>query len=109
MHVVVIGYVWPEPNSSAAGQNMVNILEALSNVGWHITFASAAARSEHAIDLAKLGVKSATIELNNTSFDTFIRNRNPDIVIFDRFMTEEQFSWRVKEHVPHAQIGRAHV
>lgn len=102
MHVVVIGYVWPEPNSSAAGQNMVNILEALSNVGWHITFASAAARSEHAIDLAKLGVKSATIELNNTSFDTFIRNRNPDIVIFDRFMTEEQFSWRVKEHVPHA-------
>ncbi|MDM7861088.1 glycosyltransferase family 4 protein [Alteromonas sp. ASW11-36] len=102
MQVVVIGYVWPEPNSSAAGQNMLNLLEAFVNAGWNTIFASAAAPSKHAIDLNKYGVRPTTIELNNSSFDAFIQRCNPDIVIFDRFMTEEQFSWRVKEHAPDA-------
>ena len=40
------------------------------------------------------------IELNNNSFDSFILQENPTIVLFDRFMTEEQFGWRVSENCP---------
>ena len=42
------------------------------------------------------------IELNHSSFDVFIKGLNPAIVLFDRFMTEEQFGWRVSEQCPDA-------
>ena len=35
-------------------------------------------------------------------FDRFVKELNPNIVLFDRFMTEEQFGWRVAEAVPSA-------
>ena len=31
--VLVIGYVWPEPNSSAAGWNMMGLLKLFRNQG----------------------------------------------------------------------------
>ena len=40
------------------------------------------------------------IELNNSSFDDFILELKPEIVIFDRFMIEEQFGWRIAENLP---------
>jgi hypothetical protein len=39
---------------------------------------------------------------NDPAFDSWIRELNPDYVIFDRFIIEEQFGWRVQETVPHA-------
>ena len=42
------------------------------------------------------------IELNNSSFDAFISELAPDIVLFDQFMMEEQFGWRVEKHCPDA-------
>ena len=35
--VLVIGYVWPEPRSSAAGGHMMQILETFLTQGWDIT------------------------------------------------------------------------
>jgi hypothetical protein len=52
--------------------------------------------------LTALGVREVPIELNNSSFDTFISELNPDIVLFDQFMMEEQFGWRVEKHCPDA-------
>jgi hypothetical protein len=49
-----------------------------------------------------LGIREVPIELNNSSFDTFISELSPDIVLFDRFMMEEQFGWRVEKHCPDA-------
>jgi glycosyltransferase involved in cell wall biosynthesis len=40
--------------------------------------------------------------LNSSSFDEFVRALNPEMVLFDRFMTEEQFGWRVAENCPNA-------
>ncbi len=100
--VLVIGYVWPEPRSSAAGGHMMQILESFLAQGWEITFSSPAAVGEHKADLAALGVRECAIELNNSSFDDFIRELSPDIVLFDRFMMEEQFGWRVEKHCPDA-------
>ena len=100
--VLIIGYVWPEPNSSAAGSRMMQLIQALQTQGWPITFASPAQMSEHMVDLAELDIACQIIELNNQSFDTYISELNPDLVIFDRFMMEEQFGWRVEKCCPNA-------
>jgi len=100
--ILVIGYVWPEPNSSAAGSHMLSILRLFKQQGWQIEFASPAQNSDHMIDLAKEGISSKSITLNCDSFDTYITDYQPDIVLFDRFMMEEQFAWRVEKHCPDA-------
>ncbi|WP_248798481.1 glycosyltransferase [Pseudomonas sp. MWU13-2105] len=100
--VLVIGYVWPEPRSSAAGGHMMQILQSFLDVGWRITFASPAAVGEHKADLASLGIEECRIELNSSSFDSFVAGLQPDVVLFDRFMMEEQFGWRVEKHCPEA-------
>ncbi|WP_160108558.1 glycosyltransferase [Pseudomonas izuensis] len=100
--VLIIGYVWPEPRSSAAGGHMMQILESFLGQGWDITFSSPARSGEHRADLGALGIDEVPIELNDSSFDTFIGELAPDVVLFDRFMMEEQFGWRVEKHCPDA-------
>lgn len=100
--VLVIGYVWPEPRSSAASGHVMQILETFLQQGWDITFSSPAGAGEHKADLAELGIREVPIELNNSSFDAFISDLAPDIVLFDQFMMEEQFGWRVEKHCPGA-------
>ncbi|WP_219405654.1 glycosyltransferase [Pseudomonas sp. Colony2] len=100
--VLVIGYVWPEPRSSAASGHMMQILESFLAQGWDITFSSPAVTGEHKADLPALGIRECAIELNNSSFDAFIQQLAPDIVLFDRFMMEEQFGWRVEKSCPNA-------
>lgn len=100
--VLVIGYVWPEPNSSAAGSHMMSLLNLFKQQDWHVTFVSPAQLSEHQADLTKLDIDTHEIELNSSSFDAFITNLNPNLVLFDRFMLEEQFAWRVAQACPSA-------
>ncbi|WP_271406662.1 glycosyltransferase [Tenacibaculum soleae] len=100
--LLIIGYVWVEPKSSAAGSRMLQLIELFAKNDYKITFASPAHKNEKAIELSELGVEEVTIELNNTSFDDFISELNPNIVLFDRFMMEEQFGWRVAENCPNA-------
>ncbi|WP_369922098.1 glycosyltransferase [Marinomonas polaris] len=100
MHLLVIGYVWPEPNSSAAGSRMMQLLNCFYKQQWQLSFASPAQQTEHMTDLSQLGIQAEHIELNDASFDTYIADKKPDIVIFDRFMMEEQFGWRVEKFSP---------
>ncbi len=100
--VLVIGYVWPEPRSSAASGHVMQILDTFLGQGWDITFSSPAGPGEHRADLLALGIREVPIELNSSSFDAFISELAPDIVLFDQFMMEEQFGWRVEKHCPGA-------
>lgn len=100
--VLVIGYVWPEPNSSAAGSHMMSLLRFFKKNDFMVEFATPCAISEHMIDLGAEGINSRAIELNSSSFDEYISEYNPDIVLFDRFMMEEQFGWRVDKNCPNA-------
>ncbi|WP_343044251.1 glycosyltransferase [Marinifaba aquimaris] len=100
--VLFIGYVWPEPKSSAAGTNIVSLIKLFIEQGYHVTFASPAQESPHQYDLASLKIDCQPIALNCASFDKFVKSLMPDVVIFDRFMMEEQFSWRVKAQCPDA-------
>jgi glycosyltransferase involved in cell wall biosynthesis len=98
--VLIIGFVWPEPNSSAAGGRMVQLIRIFKQQGYEVTFASSASDSDYMIDLNTLGVSKKSITLNCSSFDVFLKELNPSIVLFDRFMMEEQFGWRVAENCP---------
>lgn len=100
--LLIIGFVWPEPNSSAAGGRMMQLISIFAADGFEITFASAAQDSEFMVDLSEFGVAKKSIELNSSGFDDFITQLNPDVVLFDRFMIEEQFGWRVAENCPKA-------
>ena len=36
---------------------------------------------------------------NEKSFDEFLNKENPSVIIFDRFLMEEQFGWKVDSNV----------
>ncbi len=111
--ILFIGHLWPEPSSSAAGYRTMALLQAIINdtisdsgadskAHWQLHFTSAAEKTEHCADLSSMAIMSHTIKLNDASFDEFIQQLQPDIVIYDRFITEEQFAPRVHEHCPAA-------
>ncbi len=100
--ILVIGLVWPEPTSSAAGTRIVQLASLFLTAGYQVYFASAASKSEYSHDLSGMGIVECAIELNNASFDTLLLNINPTVVLFDRFMIEEQYGWRVQQGCPNA-------
>lgn len=99
--LLIIGYVWIE-KTTGAGNRMLQLLNVFKNQNYTITFATPAQKTENSLNLAELGVEEKSIELNSSSFDDFIKEQQPDIVLFDRFMMEEQFGWRVAEYCPKA-------
>ena len=101
-HLVIIGTVWPEPTSTAAGTRMLQIMEVFQKENYTITFLSSASKGENSFELESIGVTTKSIQLNDSSFDVLIAQLNPTIVLFDRFMIEEQFGWRVLENCPKA-------
>ena len=101
-HVFIIGSVWVEPNSSAAGSRMLQLITSFLSKDWRVTFGTVSQKNLNSIDLSKLGVQEVRLELNSTSFDDFITDLKPTLVVFDRFITEEQFGWRVAEYCPKA-------
>lgn len=101
-HVVIIGAVWPEPTSTAAGSRMLQLISLFQKQDYEITFLCSASKSDFSFDLNQISVKTKAIQLNDSSFDAEIKSLNPDVVLFDRFMIEEQYGWRVMENCPNA-------
>lgn len=100
--LLVLGYVWPEPASSAAGWRMLSLLRMFRAANWRVVFASSAEPSPHQIDLAAEQIETARVVLNCQSFATQLQQWQPAAVMFDRFMLEEQFGWWVDEYCPAA-------
>lgn len=101
-HLVIIGTVWPEPNSTAAGSRMLQLIDLFQQQDFKITFLCSATKTDFSFDLEKLNIETDSIELNSESFNEQIALLQPDVVLFDRFMTEEQYGWRVKGVCPNA-------
>ena len=101
-HLVIIGAVWPEPTSTAAGSRMLQLISLFQKQDYEITFLCSASKSDYSFDLSQISVKTKVIQLNDSSFDTEIKALNPNVVLFDRFMIEEQYGWRVMENCPNA-------
>jgi glycosyltransferase involved in cell wall biosynthesis len=101
--LLIITPNWPAPNYSAAGVRLMQLVEFFKKENYRVTIASTAENSmvkESDFD----GIERVSIRLNHSSFDEFVSKLGPDLVLFDRFMTEEQFGWRVAQHVPNAVL-----
>lgn len=96
--LLIIGYVWPEPNSSAAGSHMLSIIRLFKRESWRVIFATPAQKTDYNFDLASEQIETQAIEINDSGFDDYIKTVQPTVVLFDRFMMEEQFGWRVAEN-----------
>jgi len=81
---------------------MLQLIHLFQELDYDITFASAAQQTERSYDLSLLHVHEMPIELNSSSFDQFVKALSPEVVLFDRFISEEQFGWRVAKQVPEA-------
>lgn len=95
----IIGLVWPEPNSSAAGARMMQLITHFKT-NFSVRFLCAASKSEYSMPLEEMGVPMVEIKLNDSSFDEYIKTERPTVVLYDRYITEEQFGWRVRESNP---------
>ncbi len=100
--LLILSSVWVEPNSSAAGSRMLQLIQFFITQKYEIIYASTAGGSDFSLDLQTLGVNCTLIKINDSSFDSFLQKINPTIVLFDRFIIEEQFGWRVSEICPNA-------
>ncbi len=100
--VVFLGLVWPEPETTAAGSRILQLIRFFCDDAAELHFASTALPGDHSYPLEDLGVQTHSIALNDSGFDRWIAAIDPEIVVFDRFVTEEQFSWRVRESCPSA-------
>lgn len=104
MNILVIAAVWPEPASSAAGRRMMDLIYLFQQQGWLIDYACTAGPSDFSVSLDALHIQQHSIAINDAGFDETLKQINPDVVLFDRFMLEEQFSWRVKKTCPTALL-----
>ena len=100
--LLIISSVWVEPKSSAAGSRMLQLIRFFQSQNYTIVYASTASDSEFSFDLADLGITTQFIKLNDSSFDDFLQKNQSNIVLFDRFMVEEQYGWRVSNVLPKA-------
>jgi len=97
-----IVFVWPEPDSSAAGYRTAQLIAGLHARGHAVEVCSSCRSNDYRNALHSKGIRTASYEPNDSGFDNYVRELKPDLVIFDRFITEEQFGWRVKENYPTA-------
>jgi glycosyltransferase involved in cell wall biosynthesis len=102
LKLLIIGHNFPEPATTAAGGRMLQLINLFLEEGFSITFASTAVKSEKSANLQIHNIEEIRVKLNDASFDVFLKELQPNIVMFDRFITEEQFGWRVAEVCPDA-------
>jgi len=100
--LLILGHTFPEPTTTAAGARMMQLIAFFQQENYDITFATTAAISEKSFDLKTGQIEIEKIALNDPSFDVFVRHLNPTIVLYDRYITEEQFGWRITSSCPNA-------
>ncbi|MGZ3653821.1 MAG: glycosyltransferase family 4 protein [Bdellovibrionota bacterium] len=96
-------YVWPEPRSSAAGVRTRELITILQRNGWRVSAVSPSGISAHRDELEALGVQTISCDPNDSAItDSALGALSPDLVIYDRFVMEEQFGWRTRALWPRA-------
>ncbi len=102
MKILWICSVWPEPDSSAAGTRTFQLLNGLRERGFDVSVSSGCKDNSYREVLGAKGIPTVFFNPNDSAFDEYLKSTQPDTVIFDRFMIEEQFSWRVRQQLPEA-------
>ena len=96
--------LWPEPDSSAAGVRTEALLHAFQSWGFDVSYAASSSPKPVYVErLASRGI--TTFECGPNREDELrgmLESCTPDVVVFDRFFTEEAFSFRVRDLAPGA-------
>lgn len=87
-------------DSSAAGVRSSQLIQVMRDEGWAVCVCSPCKSNAAKARLEAHHVHTVQVEANHNSFDSFIANMRPDYVLFDRFVMEEQFGWRVRQASP---------
>jgi hypothetical protein len=96
--VLFLSPVWPERTSSAAGVRTSDLLAAFSERNWRAAYASSSNSNEHTSALQAAGVTTFHCQPNRTSqLEDIVEATQPSVVVFDRFYTEEAFSFRIRQ------------
>lgn len=97
-------YVWPEPASSAAGVRTRELMRALQAAGWKVSAVSPGGTSRFSEELNALGIETYTCDPNlSPATDSALGALPaPALVVYDRFVMEEQFGWRARSLWPSA-------
>jgi O-antigen biosynthesis protein len=97
-------YVWPEPTSSAAGVRTRALIAALLERGWKVEVASPSKENHFSRELNALGVATLTCDPNaSPPTDAALASLSPpSVVVYDRFVMEEQLGWRARAFWPNA-------
>lgn len=98
--VLITPYVWPELTSSASALRTEGLFLACERAGWKVSVLSSCRPNEWMERLKKRGFEVASFDPNDSSVETWLLEQNPDVAIFDRFVTEEQWSWRIQRLFP---------
>jgi O-antigen biosynthesis protein len=98
--IVMLGSVWPEITSSAAGMREWNLINTFLKYNYHVIYSSAAKENQFTKDLQASGLETYNFQSNDSKFNNWISELKPNYVIFDRYIIEEQFGWRVSTSSP---------
>jgi glycosyltransferase involved in cell wall biosynthesis len=102
MRILWITTVWPEFRSSAAGVRIWNLAKVLREMGHELVFGSPSRDGEWRKELESHGYQTLSCVPNDSEWDVELSRLSPQCVIFDRFVMEEMFGWRVSEVLPQA-------
>ncbi len=101
--VLFISAYWPESNATAAGIRLQQLIDLFKEDSCEVHYSSTADPEHDTRELLEQsGVKTHSVLINDDSFNHFIADLNPTYVVFDRYVIEEQFGWRVTETCPKA-------
>lgn len=81
---------------------MMQLIDLFQSMNFLVYFGTTAQNVEYSENLTELGVNLVSIQLNASTFDQLLLKINPSVVLFDRFMIEEQYGWRVAQNCPNA-------
>ncbi|RZA09303.1 MAG: glycosyltransferase [Proteobacteria bacterium] len=95
-------YVWPEPRSSAAGIRTHELARILQSEGYEVQAYSGCAANEAMAEWEALGVKCHLAPSNDSAVEGLLAAQDPGLVIYDRFVMEEHFGWRLRARWPGA-------
>jgi hypothetical protein len=102
---LIFSTVFPEPASSAAGVRQMQWIRILLEFTDRVVLASPSAlktERDWGFQAMPAGVELISLPLNDWTQVDWIRELAPSIVLFDRFITEEQFGPLVRDAVPGA-------
>lgn len=103
--VLILSTVWPEPNSSAAGVRQEFWIQFFRDWGCEVYLASASqlkAPGMWGYYSPQPGVHLVPIDLNRSESYEKLGEIQPDVVMFDRFLLEEQFGHAIQDYCAQA-------